>query len=133
MDDEYNFRGDVEADSIYDGGADSSQSFKRYLRAVERKKGYLPDWWSKEKADECVRSGLAGGREADLRTAAEKSDISGHYGSSFMPMQLRMFAEEVLGSPLTPGGGGAMMRQMQMMRESGGADGLNMSHLNLGR
>jgi hypothetical protein len=47
-----------------------------------------------------------------------------------MPMQLRMFAEEVLGSAIggTPG---KTMRKMQMMQENGG-QGMQFSHLNLG-
>jgi splicing suppressor protein 51 len=118
-------------DTIYDGeSAESRKAFKRYLRKAERKIGYLPDWWNEEKSKECIRFGLRKSEWSYLGAAVEKSDITEHYDSPLMPMQLRMFAEEVIGEPLGGMGGGASMRAMQMMAE-GGTGGLNMSTLSL--
>ena len=55
---------------------------------------------------------------SSLANAVEKSDVMEHYGSATMPMQLRMFGEQVYGSG--PGGqSGAGMRQIQMMADNG--------------
>jgi splicing suppressor protein 51 len=66
-----------------------------------------------------------------LACAVEKSDIVEKYGNPLMPMQLRMFAEQVYGRG--PGGqSGAGMIQMQMMAENGGAGGgMNFENLDV--
>jgi splicing suppressor protein 51 len=135
LDDEYNFRGDVEMDTIYDGSADSSRAFKRYLRKVERKTGLLPPWWNDAKAKECVRFGLRQDQWADLRSAVTKGGIVEYYASPLMPMQLRMLAEDVLGSSISSMGGAKAMRQFQMMQEasSDSLDGFDVTHMDLGQ
>lgn len=50
---------------------------------------------------------------------ADKSQILAHYGGSNMPMQMRMFGEQIYGT--SPGGTpGAAMLAMQMTMEGGG-------------
>lgn len=134
-DDEYTFKGDASMDSVYDGSADSTVPFKSFLNEVEEKEGYLPDWWNEAKRKECVKFGMRKNQWASLRQAVTKSGIIEYYGSPTMPMQLRMFAEEVLGSSISNIGGAKAMRQFQMMQESGASelDGLDIAHLNLGR
>lgn len=115
MEDDYNMTGDADTDSIYGGAPHGRKGFGRFLRLAERKNGLLPAWWSREKATECARVGTQNGWSS-LGRAVEKSDVMEHYGDSLMPMQLRMFGEQVYGDG--PGGqSGAGMRQVQMMAE----------------
>ena len=117
MEDDYNLEGDVDDDSIYGGAPDSREGFRRFLRLAESKPGLLPSWWSQVKAAQCEAVGMKGGWSS-LSSAIEKSDVTEHYGNPNMPMQLRMFGEQVYGRG--PGGqSGAAMRQIQMMAESG--------------
>jgi splicing suppressor protein 51 len=129
MDDDYKFDGEADTDSIYGGALDGRQGFQCFLRTAHRKRHLLPPWWSQEKAAECVGVGMKKGKWSDLACTIEKSDIIEHYGSPMMPMQLRMFGEQIYGRG--PGGqSGASMLKLQKMAENGG-DGLHMSHLDL--
>lgn len=123
--------GDVQADSIYGGATDGGRaSFRRFLKRVERKPALLPSWWTPAKAEECVRYGTDSANWSYLGHAVEKHDIIEHYGNHLMPMQLRMFGEQVFGTG--PGGqNGTAMMKFQMMAEGGGAvsSHLDMSHL----
>jgi splicing suppressor protein 51 len=115
VEDDYNLEGGAEDDSIYGGAHDGRHGFRRFLRLAERRSGLLPSWWSQEKAAECEAVGMNDGWSS-LANAIEKSDVIEHYGTSNMPMQLRMFGEQVYGRG--PGGqSGAAMRQVQMMAE----------------
>jgi splicing suppressor protein 51 len=117
MEDNYNFEGDADVDSIYGGARDGRQGFRRFLRLAEGTRGLLPSWWSQEKAAECEAVGMDDGWSS-LTSAIKKSDVIEHYGNPNMPMQLRMFGEQVYGRG--PGGqSGAAMRQIQMQAESG--------------
>ena len=117
VEDDYTFTGDVDVDSLYGGRADGRRGLRRFLRLAEKRGGLLPSWWSREKAAECERAGLNGGWSS-LRSAIEKSDVIEHYGNRLMPMQLRMFGEQVYGSvPWRQNGD--EMRQALMMAERG--------------
>ncbi|KAJ9604573.1 hypothetical protein H2200_010686 [Cladophialophora chaetospira] len=101
QEDDYVFSGDVDMDSLYGGAPDSRSPFRRFLKQAEKRKGLLLAWWSKEKAQECVKAGMRGGWSS-LRHAIEKSDITEHYGNPLMPMQLRMLGSAIYRSE--PGG-----------------------------
>jgi mitochondrial splicing suppressor protein 51 len=118
LEDDYKFSGDVDVDSIYGGAPNGYKGFNRFLGKIEAKnRALLPSWWSKEKAEECEKLGRRNGRSS-LSSTIEKGDIVEHYGDPLMPMQLRMFGEQVYGTG--PGGQpGAAMMQVQMMAESG--------------
>lgn len=119
MEDDYNLEGEADADSIYGGAEDGGRrGFQRFLERVESKPGLLPTWWSSEKSRACMSYGLNPNGWSDLSCAAEKSDVIEHYGDRYMPMQLRMFGEQVYGRG--PGGhDGTMMMKMQMQIENG--------------
>ena len=118
MEDDYK-AGDVDDSSIYGGAADGRSGFRQFLRLAEKQPALLPSWWSREKATECIAFGLSGGWSA-LDCAVEKSDIMEQYGSPVMPMQLRMFGEQVY--KIGPWGqSGASMMQLQMQAEKRGA------------
>lgn len=119
MEDDYSITGDVDVDSIYGGAPDGRRGFRRFLRLAEKRNGLLPKWWARDKAIACERVGMNTGWSA-LDCAVEKADVMEHYGNPTMPMQLRMLGEQVYGSG--PGGqSGAMVRQIQMMGETGDA------------
>ena len=117
MEDNYNLEGNADVDSIYGGARDGRQGFRRFLRLAEEAHGLLPSWWSQEKAAECETVGMGDGWSS-LASAIEKSDVIEQYGNPEMPMQLRMFGEQVYGRG--PGGqSGAAIRQLQMQVERG--------------
>lgn len=131
VEDDYKFGGEVDNDSLYGGAQDGRRGFRRFLRLAEKQGRLLPLWWSREKAAECEAVGMSRGWSS-LAAAVEKSDIIEHYGNPVMPMQLRMFGEQVYGSG--PGGqSGASMRQIQMMAEKGEmhASVLNMASMSM--
>ncbi|KAJ5794180.1 hypothetical protein N7457_000779 [Penicillium paradoxum] len=103
LDDDYKFGGIADRDSIYGGANHGKMGFTRFLRLIEQKRGLLPDWWSPSKATECVRYGSSVDPSfnlrwwSDLANAITKSDVAEHYEDLFMPIQLRLFAEEVYG------------------------------------
>ncbi|KAK4232691.1 tudor domain-protein 1 [Achaetomium macrosporum] len=117
VEDNYNFDGDVDDDSLYGGTPNGLRGFKRFLE-LAGSSGLLPPWWNADKQRECEAFGMNGssGQFQDLRCAVEKSDIIEHYGDSLFPMQLRMFAEAVYGRG--PGGqNGTTMRKMMASME----------------
>jgi splicing suppressor protein 51 len=132
MEDNYQFDGDVDEDSVYSGAPDSVAGFRRFLARVEKKKrSLLPDWWSPAKKAECVAFGRRGPESwwPSLECAVEKADITEHYGDARFPMQLRMFAQDVYGRG--PGGSdGTMMRKGMAAMESGSTfNGVDMSEM----
>ena len=105
---------------------DQLRPFRKFLIKAEKRNNLLPDWWSKEKAAYCIKFG-SGSSSHSWSTMAEKAEIMEYYGNPTMPMQLRMFAEQVYGSG--PGGqSGAAMMHMMMQQEGG--DG-GMQHASL--
>ena len=117
VEDNYNLEGDAAEDSIHGGAADGRHGLRQFLRLAESRHGLLPAWWSEEKAVQCEALGLEDGWSS-LAKALVKSDIIKHYANPVMPMQLRLFGEQVYGRG--PGGqAGATVIQMQMMAERG--------------
>lgn len=118
MEDDYTFEGEADTDSIYGGASDGGRGFQRFLTLAKSKGGLLPSWWSEEKTSECIQLGMRNTGWSSLATPVEKSDIVEHYGDPVMPMQMRMFGEQVYGRG--PGGqSGAGMMKMQMVMEGG--------------
>ena len=97
VEDEYTYRGDVSDDSIY-GGGNPVPGFRRFLQKAEACSGVLPSWWNEEKRKACIAKGNAKDHWSSLHSAVEKHDIQDHYKDSTMPMQLRMLAEEIIGT-----------------------------------
>lgn len=117
MEDNHMF-GNSDADSLHAGASSGESGFHRFLSKAESRPGLLPPWWSSEKRDACLEYGKRPGSWSDLRVTVEKQNIIEEYGNALAPMQLRMFAEQIIGSG--PGGqNGNSMMQMQMMAERG--------------
>lgn len=119
MEDNSTFSGEVDADSIYGGASDGGQAgFGRFLNTAEAQRGLLPGWWTPAKATECIDHGSTADRWSSVSRKVAKHKLIAHYKDQFMPMQPRLFGEQVYGSG--PGGqSGADIIQLQMERESG--------------
>jgi splicing suppressor protein 51 len=94
------------------GAAASSPLIER------RKRDLLPPWWDADarKACEAYDAGKGGGPVC--RSARRRGVVRKHHDDSLMPMQLRMFAEQIYGTG--PGGqSGLAMLQLQAQLEQG--------------
>ena len=130
--DDHKMVGKVHLDSVYSRRPDAKKGFQRFLRQAESRSGLLPSWWTPEHNEACVAMGQTGGDDRWCRLAAkiEKNDVVGHYDNDLMPMQLRMFGEQVFGTG--PGGqDGQMMMQVKMLQENGDLNDAAISHFNL--
>ncbi|KAJ6255783.1 hypothetical protein Dda_9464 [Drechslerella dactyloides] len=117
--DNLNFQGIVDPDSVFGGATDSSQGFRGFLHLVEGKRHLLPAWWTPDKSLECVQYGLDTEEWQSLRASPDKGDVIDHYNDSYMPMQLRMFGQQVYGTG--PGGqDGKTMMEAMIATEAGG-------------
>ncbi|KAI9374061.1 hypothetical protein BJX61DRAFT_344395 [Aspergillus egyptiacus] len=125
MADQRQFEGSAETNSLFGESADISGSFRRFLRKVtEEKRELLPSWWSPEKAEECEQLAETGvGWSSLYNNAVQKQDIIDHYENPLMPMQIRMFAEQIYGTG--PGGqsGAVILPIMAMQEKQGVLDG----------
>lgn len=83
----------------------------------------LPSWWNTEKKQSYIQYGShTASTWWSLRAAPEKGDFVEHYGDPQMPMQVRMFCEEIYGAG--PGGqSGKTMRDMMVSTENGSFSG----------
>ncbi|KAK6329617.1 hypothetical protein TWF730_006164 [Orbilia blumenaviensis] len=127
--DNYQIEGKTDAGDVLGGAGDSSGGFNRFLTLATAKQNLLPSWWTPEKAQECVSFGMDTEEWQSLRKTITKADVIDHYGDSLMPMQLRLFGEQIYGTG--PGGQpGKTVMTMMMAQEAGGAG--FMSHLGLG-
>jgi splicing suppressor protein 51 len=102
MEDEHMYRGDVDEDSLY-GGGNPLKGFARFLKRAEKRDGVLPKWWSEEKRKGCIAKGDAEDHWSCLHVSVDKEDVIEHYNNGMAPMQLRMLAEEILGSNVMNG------------------------------
>ncbi|KAG0252996.1 hypothetical protein DFQ27_007729 [Actinomortierella ambigua] len=134
VEDMYVFEGELDVDSVYGGAQDGGiRGFNHFLDEVESHDGLLPSWWTPEHRRACVTYGARSDKDhwSGLCWAVEKHDIVNHYGDQFMPMQLRMFGEQIFG--FVPGGSKSDdMLAMQVEMENGRGpryvSNLDMSH-----
>jgi splicing suppressor protein 51 len=90
----------------------------------------LPAWWTAKSRAACLEESETRGEWSDLTRKVGKAEVVGHYGDAFIPMQLRMFGEQVTGRG--PGGqSGAEMIENQMEVEKGLCKSLLISHVPL--
>lgn len=127
LEDDYLLTGDVPNDSLYGGAPNGLRGFRKFFRLVQKKAGLLPHWWNYSMQQLCEVYGMTASNWSNLACAVEKHDIVEHYADPLMPMQLRMFGEQVYGRG--PGGqSGAAMLAVRMAVEKGK---LYSSHLSL--
>lgn len=118
MDDDFKFEGKRNTGSVYANASNGVEGFRRFLQLAESRDGLLPPWWSSQSAAQCEEVGKKTGWSS-LSQKADKSQILGHYGDSNMPMQMRMFGEQIYGTP-PAGQPCAPILAAQMAIEGGG-------------
>ncbi|KAL8854509.1 MAG: hypothetical protein Q9221_000780 [Calogaya cf. arnoldii] len=92
------YRQKCDAGGLY-AGDDPRKDFRRFLNKAEKRKGLLPEWWTKEKRAACEAMGAGRSEQnwASLFSAVEKHDITEHYNDPTKPVMLRQLAEKVYG------------------------------------
>ncbi|KAF3921772.1 hypothetical protein AA313_de0201376 [Arthrobotrys entomopaga] len=117
--DNLNLEGKTDPDNVLGGAADSSVGFRRFLGLIEQKSQLLPSWWTPQKSEDCVEYGMNTTEWQSLSKSTSKDDIINHYQDQYMPMQLRLFGEQVYGTG--PGGqaGKGVIQAMKLMEGSG--------------
>ncbi|KAH6608487.1 hypothetical protein Trco_001833 [Trichoderma cornu-damae] len=105
-------------ESIYNGRVSSCPPFRRFLDQAEAK-GLMPPWWSDQKRAECLTVGLNQSSENyhDLYTATHDVELLVVYEDAIILMQLRLFAEAVLGRGAA-GTDGKLMREKMALAEA---------------
>jgi splicing suppressor protein 51 len=118
MHDDYTLEKKFDADGIYGGARSGLPGFQRFSRRASVL-GLLPGWWSDRKATKCERVGADDHGWSSLQRKVTKGDVLTHYNDQYMPMQLRLFGEQVYGTG--PGGqrGAGILQQMVLMERRG--------------
>lgn len=117
QDDDFNFEGIRDRNTLYGGAVDSLRGFQNFLSLAETRQTILPSWWSEEKAKACEAFGMEAGNWHSLRKKATKAELMKKYGDQNMPMQMRIFREQVTGrGPM--GQDSSLMRMMLMLEGS---------------
>ncbi|KAF3910641.1 hypothetical protein ABW21_db0205225 [Orbilia brochopaga] len=103
--------------------AQMTEAFRHYLGKAEEGK-LLPDWWTPEKANECVQYALDNKGWHSLRKESRAHLYNQYYADRDMGQQLHKFAEQVYG----PGPCGPFEHQLCFDRQAqrmalGGYDG----------
>lgn len=117
MEDNYNFEGTVDEGSVYGSAPNGLRGFRHFLDLAESRGGLLPSWWSPEKRAACEGVGMKPGWSS-LATKIGKQKVIKHYGAELMPVQIRLFSEQVYGRG-TAGQDGAPTIRYLMRAETG--------------
>ncbi|KAK1241250.1 hypothetical protein MKX08_001224 [Trichoderma sp. CBMAI-0020] len=117
--DDYWYAGLKKKESAFSGKESSVSPFRVYLNLAETK-GLMPPWWSQKKRVECLDMGLDSSSDNfhDLRAMTRDIEVLVIYESAIMLMQLRMFAESVLGTGPARTNGQLMLQKMVMEEEA---------------
>ena len=121
MEDEYSIEQNNNNDSLYSGDGMNAaiRGLGKFITRAETKhRNLLPEWWTEQSRKECVALSKDTSQWADISCCVKKSDVIEHYKDQFIPMQLRMFAEQIYDRPLM-GQSGELMRKRMMMGEAG--------------
>lgn len=128
QEDDYNLDGDVEEGTVYAGAEDSVPAFKSFMDKISEKPGLLPPWWTQEDVVKCLDVGTKGGYYS-LAAAPKKADFIEHYSDPQMPMQMRLFGEQIIGrGPGGQDGAGILAITAQM---EGGNSGMHSSTMDM--
>ncbi|OPB47063.1 hypothetical protein A0O28_0071870 [Trichoderma guizhouense] len=117
--DDFNYGGMTNNDSVYSGRVSSCPAFRRFLYQAEAK-GLMPPWWSDQKRVECLTKGIDKRQDNyhDLHAMTRDIEIVVVYEDAIMTMQLRMFAESVLGKGAAGSDGRLMLQKMVVAEEA---------------
>ncbi|EHK50434.1 hypothetical protein TRIATDRAFT_27180, partial [Trichoderma atroviride IMI 206040] len=111
--DDYWYAGLKKKESTFNGKESSVSPFRVFLSLAETK-GLMPPWWSHKKRVECLDMGLDSSSDNfhDLCAMTRDIEVLVIYESAIMLMQLRMFAESVLGTGPARTNGQLMLQKM---------------------
>ena len=104
---------------------DPVENFKTFLKLFNdnNKRALLPDWWTAEKAEECVKFAL---KDDDawisLVRLPTRYEIIKHYDDQRFGVQLRVFGEQLYGGPPAGKKDGMWMADTMKMIESAGIE-----------
>lgn len=117
--DDFNYGGMTNNDSVYSSRVSSCPAFRRFLYQAEAK-GLMPPWWSDQKRVECLTKGIDKRQDNyhDLHAMTRDIEIVVVYEDAIMTMQLRMFAESVLGKGAAGSDGRLMLQKMVVAEEA---------------
>ncbi|KAL7935445.1 hypothetical protein V8C35DRAFT_279174 [Trichoderma chlorosporum] len=117
--DDFAYGGITNNDSVYSGRVSSCPAFRRFLYQAEAK-GLMPPWWSDQKRVECLTKGIDKRPDNyhDLHAMTRDIEIVVVYEDAIMTMQLRMFAESVLGDGAAGSDGRLMLQKMVVAEEA---------------
>lgn len=117
--DDYWYAGLRKKESTFNGKESSISPFRYFLTLAENK-GLMPPWWSRKKRVECLDMGLDQSSDNfhDLCAMTRDIEILVIYESAIMLMQLRMFAESVLGTGPAGTNGQLMLQKMVVVEEA---------------
>ncbi|KAM0487112.1 hypothetical protein ACHAPX_000380 [Trichoderma viride] len=117
--DDYWYAGLMKKESLFSGKESSVSPFRAFLSRAETK-GLMPPWWSHKKRVECLDMGLDSSSDNfhDLCDTTRDVEILAIYESAIMLMQLRMFAESVLGTGPARSNGQLMLQKMVVLEEA---------------
>ncbi|KAM0255247.1 hypothetical protein ACHAQJ_005955 [Trichoderma viride] len=117
--DDFWYAGQKNNESIFNGRMSSCPPFRRFLDQAEAK-GLMPPWWSDKKRVECLTLGLdqRSDNYHDLYATTRDVEILVKYEDAIMTMQLRMFAESILGRGPAGTDGRLMLQKMVVAEEA---------------
>lgn len=117
--DDYWYAGLKKKESAFNGKESSVGPFRVFLNLAETK-GLMPPWWSNKKRVECLGMGLDQSSDNfhDLCAMTRDIEVLVIYESAIMLMQLRMFAESVLGTGPARTNGQLMLQKMVVEEEA---------------
>ncbi|KAK4500212.1 hypothetical protein PRZ48_008398 [Zasmidium cellare] len=117
QDEVYLFEGYLMEGTIYKGEMAWKKAFHEFLSRAQDIEGYLPPWWTPNKATECILFGLRD-NDFNLECAQEKADIQKTRDNQQMPINLHESAGKVYERGLA-GLKGDIMLAMMVCMEAG--------------
>lgn len=93
---------DLDEDGITGGVDCKLKGLREFLKLAAKHPRLLPPWWSFEKKVRCCDLAMEDRQWHSLHHPVRSLSLSDHYGDERLPLQLRLFAEEVVGRG--PGG-----------------------------
>lgn len=101
--------------------ADGFKSFPRLFDEND-KRALLPEWWNDAKAEECVKLSLEDEGWSSFSRSLERGGVVAYYYDQRFGVQLRVFGEQVYGSPPPNKKDGTWMLKIMKMIESSGIE-----------
>ncbi|KAF1993855.1 hypothetical protein P154DRAFT_449135, partial [Amniculicola lignicola CBS 123094] len=99
--DDFIFTGTIREHSLRSAIPEPIRDFQTFLGKAEKRTGVLPQWWNAERRAACAAFAAERAWQS-INQEVDKADIIEKYADNIMPMRLRLLAEKVYGTPVTP-------------------------------